>query len=776
MRLPRPKGRYLWPTAVGLAVLGALWVAVGLAFLSRPPALDFLGDMFWVDVLSPHLLNGTLPAWNSRSAMGHPLVIQRMNLMLFLPAIAIKALVRSTETAAKIYFLLGHSLSGFGFYLLARLYTRRRSAAALGALLYLVAPVHVAELRIYGHWALAQSFALCPVVLALMVRTVREEGRRGLSLALILGGAATWLAWADGERTATFLPLAFLFAAYEVSARDARARARAIGRLGLSAAVVACLSAGFLLPAILDRKLLALNYSFPDLGFRFSGFSHPPFELWHPVFILDRFWSVSQLPFFKGMMHPLAHVHVGWVSFVLAMGAVLQSRKGGGEWRRLPLVLLVGCLLLVQTSMGTNTIVGSTYESLRLFLGSRIATASLLVVGLLTVTFLVRLYRRRGAWVGLAWTAGVAYLAIGAPFLILSRFPPFGSMRNPLWFLTINLPILLSLLSALFLDEIDLSQPRAGRALVGFMALAWLDLWPYLWIPTGLAPGTEEAYRFVGRTLDDDPDSFRFAWVPLVTAGPEEAYADRFTGKRDYGSWLLWCSGKWGGRAVARGFAGFRDVAELARRHDPRVVSVGQQALRYFALCDVKYLLVYRNHERFTPLFGHGLTPVMLAGQNLVARNEFWKAGRALQFPEDPNGRLDALSRPDEETIEANFTGSGPVFVSEAFYPYWKAELDGRPVPVEPMQGGFIGLHAPNRGSHRLRLHFETPWYYGALALLSIVSLAVAAAAFAILRRRSISDAPPSGRAETHSPNFSGPRPAVGDEDARPGRPDTLER
>jgi uncharacterized membrane protein len=318
--------------AVGLVVLGALWVTVGFVLLSAPPAHDFLGDMFGGDALSPHVLRGSLPAWNPRLAMGHPLVLQRMNLMLFLPAMALKALLGSTETAAKIYLFLGHSLSAFGFYLLARLYTRRRSAAALAALLYLVAPVHVSELRLYGHWALAQSFALCPVVLALVVRTVREEGRRGLSFALVLGGAATWLAWADIERTATFLPLAFLFAVYEVSTRDARLRSGAIGRLGLAAVVAACLSAGFLVPGMLDRKqMLLFNANFPDLGFHLWDARDPPFELWNPALVVDRLWSVSRLPFFKGMMHPLAHVHVGWVLVLLAAGAVLQSREAGGE-------------------------------------------------------------------------------------------------------------------------------------------------------------------------------------------------------------------------------------------------------------------------------------------------------------------------------------------------------------------------------------------------------------------------------------------------------------
>jgi hypothetical protein len=308
-------------------------------------------------------------------------------------------------------------------------------------------------------------------------------------------------------------------------------------------------------------------------------------------------------------------------------------------------------------------------------------------------------------------------------------------MRSTLWFLTINLPLLLSLLAALFLDRVDLSSRRAAWALVGFAALAWVDLWPYVRARTGFGSGAAEAYRNVGRHLDGDPDEFRFAWVPYVPSRAEEAWADRFTGKRDYGSWLLWCSGKWGGRAVARGFAELREALDRTRRSDTQGLPSAQKALGYFALCDVKYFLIHQDHESFRPLFGRGLTPVAQSGHLLVARNEFWRPGRALRFPEDPRGRLDFLTRPDAETIEARFSGSGPVLLSEAYHPYWKAELDGRPVPVAPVADGLLGLRASGAGPHRLRLRFVPPWYYGASALLSIASLLGAAAVFAVLRR-----------------------------------------
>ena len=173
------------PAAFGIAILGTLWGAACVRFLPFPRA-----TISWATRTGPTCLRrrsrGHLSAWNHGLAMGHPTVLQRMNLMLFLPAIALKALVGDTETAARVYLVLAHTLSGWAFYALARLYVRRKAVAAFASLLYLVAPLHVAELTLYGHWALAQSFALSPLVLALVVLAVRERGRAGLRYGLAL--------------------------------------------------------------------------------------------------------------------------------------------------------------------------------------------------------------------------------------------------------------------------------------------------------------------------------------------------------------------------------------------------------------------------------------------------------------------------------------------------------------------------------------------------------------------------------------------------------------
>jgi hypothetical protein len=681
--------------------------------------------MYWADLLAPQVWRGHLSTWNHGLAMGHPTVLQRMNLMLLLPVIGLKALLGDTETAARVYLVLAHTLSGAAFYFLARLYVRRKAVAAFASLLYLVAPVHVAELTLYGHWALAQSFALSPLVLALVVLTVRKPGRAGLRCGFALAAAAAWLAWADNERTATLLPLVVPFAAYEIWEQTTAERAASAKRLGGATLVAALLSAGFLLPGVVDRHQLAI-FSTTNLG-------EAPFELWHPVLILDRLWSLARLPLFAGTMHPVAHVHVGWVSAVLAAGAVLGMRSETAPRRRIVLVLALASVLVVLISMGTNSVASSSYETARAAGGTGAGAAVLIGLFGVFAAGAGWVFRRHGVVAGLVTTAAAAYILVGRPWLLISRIPPYDGMRSVLWFLTVNLPILLALLAALFLEKIEAGEARAARSLAVVALLASLDLSGYLLLPPGFSPTTRELYQSLGRALQADPDSFRIAWTPFVLSHAEEAYADRLLRQRDSGSWIIWCATRWAAPAVMQGDAYMQEARRLLRRGGGAADAAAERALRHYADCDVKYFLITHARASFRPMFGHGLTPVLEAGPLLVARNEFWARGGG----SGPGIRRLEVRRPDEETIEAVFEGSGPLLVSESYHPYWTGELDGRPVEVTPLRNTFLGIRAASDGAHRLILRYRTPWYYlvsTALSLLSILGLLAGWAALAARR------------------------------------------
>ena len=480
----------------------------------------------------------------------------------------------------------------------------------------------------------------------------------------------------------------------------------------------------------MDRHLLAL-----------SAISNPveaPFELWHPALLLDRLWSLSHLPLFAGTMHPVAHVHMGWVTAVLAAGAVLGMRGGPASRRRLVLVLALTSLFVVLVSMGTNAVAGTTYETARSFGGAGAGIAALtFLFGALAAVALWAL-RRHGASAGVLAAAVGAYALVGSPWLLISRIPPYDGMRNVLWFVTVNLPLLLALLAALFIEKIEAVEATAARSLAAVAVLASLDLSGYLLLPPGFSPTTRELYESLGRVLRADPDSFRIAWTPFTLSHAEEAYADRLLRERDSGSWIIWSATRGGAAAITRGDAYMTKARRLLRRGGDAASAAGERALHHYADCDVKYFLITREAASFRPLFGHGLTPVLQAGGLVVARNDSWVRGGG----SGSGIRGIEIRRPDEVTIDGTFAGSGTLLVSESYHPYWAGELDGRPVEVTRVKDSFLGIRAATDGAHRFVLRYRTPWYYPASAALSFLSLLAVLAGWAALV------AFPSGRAQ----------------------------
>jgi uncharacterized membrane protein YfhO len=65
-------------------------------------------------------------------------------------------------------------------------------------------------------------------------------------------------------------------------------------------------------------------------------------------------------------------------------------------------------------------------------------------------------------------------------------------------------------------------------------------------------------------------------------------------------------------------------------------------------------------------------------------------------------------------TVDSN---GGFLVLSEAYYPGWHAEVDGRPVPVYPTDTTLQGIVVP-AGNHRIRFVFaSTMFRAGAFAL-----------------------------------------------------------
>ena len=116
-------------------------------------------------------------------------------------------------------------------------------------------------------------------------------------------------------------------------------------------------------------------------------------------------------------------------------------------------------------------------------------------------------------------------------------------------------------------------------------------------------------------------------------------------------------------------------------------------------------------------------------------------------------------------------SGSRPslVVVAEAYFPGWRASVDGRPAPVVEADGAFLGVPV-GAGDHEITLQYHAPAAATVGRIITALTLVAILAAGLRSRRRSRRDAlevsappgQPPGK-ELLGAGESGPRPAVAD-------------
>ena len=72
--------------------------------------------------------------------------------------------------------------------------------------------------------------------------------------------------------------------------------------------------------------------------------------------------------------------------------------------------------------------------------------------------------------------------------------------------------------------------------------------------------------------------------------------------------------------------------------------------------------------------------------------------------------------------------------ISESYYPFWHAEVDGKPTDVLRVSCALMGLNLP-AGPHQIVLRYEPPRAYAVAGVVSLLALLGFGAA--ALRRRS---------------------------------------
>jgi uncharacterized membrane protein YfhO len=79
------------------------------------------------------------------------------------------------------------------------------------------------------------------------------------------------------------------------------------------------------------------------------------------------------------------------------------------------------------------------------------------------------------------------------------------------------------------------------------------------------------------------------------------------------------------------------------------------------------------------------------------------------------------MPRPTRTVVDATATAPGILVLADAYYPGWRATLDGRSTPIFPADWGLRGVALPE-GRHTLVFEYRPDWLPAAV-LMTVAGL-----------------------------------------------------
>ncbi len=699
------------------------WTICIVRYLAVVPATDFVGDLYWVDFFDEHFVRGHLPQWTRFDGLGHAVTPQWASILLFLPAVALKHVFGDTVVASQVWLAAVHTLSWLTFYRLARGFVSR-GGAAIGACAYLLAPIHLHVLSYDDGWQVAVSFMLVPWVLKAALDCVRDKrgGRGSLvapasKLALVL----TWSMLADAERTIVFFPIMAGVLALAVRASRGPSAAVSMKRLAIGFGLAAGICSAFTLPFYLEREHVNLLRE-PAESVIHLFRRHHERALFHPLDVLEGgAWHLFN-PFFAPRNR--GYYHYGWLLVSMATIATvvaMWSRRSSARASSLTRYGVgFGTLVLVAIWLASGERSWAR-ASAELF-----ASSPMIVVASAAVWFSIPLVARYALGVRAMVVAAVLIAVLGfvPSASVMARLPVYAEIKVATWFLVDNVPLLASLLVALLVDHASRQWNARARATLASVAVACATL-DYGFDPVRMIPSTIDVpgLRAAFGVINADPAPIRYLPYPYAESSADEGFALRFSRKASASSWLLWTCSRSGVARIARSYA---ELAALERA-ESFDENAARAVLEGLAELGIKYLLVPESYQGLRWLEDAGL--VARRGAR-VLENLVWRVDSSVHaLAGDPV----PYRRSDDETWSFTPPREGAYVIAEAWYPFWKASVDGVPIAIRESSGGLIEVvvdrgpmqSIANRGS-QVRVVYQRPAAYAALNVLAPAALLLA--------------------------------------------------
>ena len=715
-------GLLIFATFPGVLVGGTTFVTRDFGMFSYPVAF-FHRQCFW---------RGELPLWNPLSHCGVPFLAQWNTLTLY-PLSLIYLLLPLTWSLS--FFCLAHLFwGGLGMYFLAHRWTHHRLAAGLAGVIFSFNGLTLNFLMWPSHIA---TFSWLPWVVWLGQRAWREGGT-ALVWATV-AGAMQMLAGGPETIAATWLILLVLAGGDWV--REAGRRSRLVALFLGMGILVALVCAVQLLPFL---ELLA--HSQRDTGFGSSEWSMPVWGWANLLVPLFRTYPTAQGLFLQLEQNWTSSYYAGIGTVLLVVVAVRRVRDGRVR-------LLAGLLLLsLVLALGDR---GWLFRALRFCVPVvgfarypiKFVILTLAVAPLLAAFGLQALTRRAPRLGRFEWACGLGILLlIGTIIAIAGK----GQVPEFLWRLTwqnglarAGLFVLILLLIGALLSSVGRRRVLFGGSL---LVAFWLDFATH--VPTQnptvrpgvYAPGWGNAHR----EWDSQPRLGQ-ARAMLSPVAEEIIRLHQLPGLEDN------CL-----------------VSRLALFANCNLLDDVPQVYGFFSLvpgeandatcipyvrtnADFATLLDFMGVSQITapgtickwaprptamPLVTAGQRPVFADDQTVI--DAFAQTNvdlrRIVFLPPEARGGISVTQRTAAHVLATEFANqrvsiqteapaASLVVISQAYYPAWKAYVDGRPARIWRANYAFQAVEVP-AGSHHLQLLYEDKRLLMGAALSSLGVLA----------------------------------------------------
>lgn len=676
------------------------------------PVAFFQRQCFW---------QGELPWWNPLSCCGLPFLAQLNTLALYPPSLIYLLLPLSRSLP---FFCLLHVFwGGMGMYFLARRWTGSQAGAALAGVIFAFNGLSLNFLMWPSH---AATFAWMPWVILLTEAGWREGGRK---LALAAGAAALQVL-AGGPETILFTWLILLAAGLVECGRGtvpAGVWARRFFLMGVLAAGLAAAQllpfADFALHCNRDSHYAASEWAMPAWGW--GNFLAPVFQTspWQGMAVqFNQYWTSSY--------------YVGIGAVFLAAVALGRRR----DWR----VWLIGGLVAASLvlALGDNGFLYLWLRRLFPFLGLFrfpikfvIVTSALLP---LLAAFAMSHYENGPGGAGRFWRAeimcgGGIVLLMGTILWFARHHPVSGSS----WPATLANALQRLVFLAVFLWALYFFATRPAQrpwSILLLAAVCWLDLITAMpWQnPTLDASIYQPGLAQLTDKLIPEPNVAESRLMISSFSAHHIYYQPakdlKTTYLLDRAVFLSDCN-------LLDNFPKVDGFFSLYLRESSRVLrlldaSSGAELASLEDFLGVSQTIApgkifdWMPRTTFLPIVTAGQEPIFAEDQTAFSaigqtNVDFRKV---VYLPPEAKARVTAKREPaariigkqfgaSKETIQVETPAPAMVYISQAYYHDWKAEVDGKAVPLWRANYAFQAVEVP-AGRHEVKLVYRDKMFW----------------------------------------------------------------